>query len=153
MNSADNYKSSKISIGTVTKNSEILRLALDHLKTKKCVNTELWRCVLDQYKTQQICDKNVSVPDFCKSQQLCDKAVDDYPHTLEFVLDCYMTQKMCDKTVNTHYFTMQVVTECYKRQEICDKGFNKYLLAFFIFLINIKLKNLVADLFLKIFFQ
>ena len=64
-----------------------------------------------------------------------------------------MTQKMCDKAVNTHYFTMQVVTECYKRQEMCDKGFNKYLLAFFIFLINIKLKNLVADLFLKIFFQ
>ena len=33
----DNYKSSKISIGTVMKNPEMLKFVPDHLKTKKIV--------------------------------------------------------------------------------------------------------------------
>ena len=33
------------------------------------------------------------VPDQCKDQQMCDKAIDNYPHALRFVPDCYMTQK------------------------------------------------------------
>ena len=39
--STDNYKSSKISIETVMKNTEILNFVPDHLKTKKCVNKQL----------------------------------------------------------------------------------------------------------------
>ena len=35
--SRDNYKSSKISIGTVMKNPEMLKFVPDHLKTKKIV--------------------------------------------------------------------------------------------------------------------
>ena len=31
--------------------------------------------------------------DCCKNHQMCDNAVDNYPHALEFVPDCYMTQK------------------------------------------------------------
>ena len=34
------------------------------------------------------------------------KAVDNYPHALEFVPDCYLTQKMCDKVVNAHSCTI-----------------------------------------------
>ena len=44
-----------------------------------------------------MCDKAVlenggtlkSVPDRCQTQQMCDKAVDNYPHALEFVPECY----------------------------------------------------------------
>ena len=33
---------------------------------------------------------------------MCNKAVDNYPHALAFVPECFMTQKMCDKAVNTY---------------------------------------------------
>ena len=55
---------------------------------------------------------------------MCDKAVDNYPHALKSVPDCYITQKMCDKAVNTYYTTIQFAPKCYKTQEMCDKGFN-----------------------------
>ena len=34
---------------------------------------------------------------------MCNKAVDNYPHALEFVPECYKTQKMCDKAVNRRF--------------------------------------------------
>ena len=70
-----------------------------------------------------------SIPEFYKNQEMCNKAVDDYPHALEFVPECFMTQEMC------------------------DKAFNKFFLAFFIFLINIKLNKCVTVLLQMIFFQ
>ena len=33
---------------------------------------------------------------------MCNKAVDNYPHALEFVPECYTTQKICDKAFNTY---------------------------------------------------
>ena len=45
---------------------------------------------------------------------MSNKAVDNYPHPLEFVPDCYMTQEMCDKVVNTHSYTIEFVPECSK---------------------------------------
>ena len=33
---------------------------------------------------------------------MLNKAVDNYPHVLEFVPECFMTKKMCDKAVNTY---------------------------------------------------
>ena len=61
----------------------------------------LLRYVLDQYKTQQMCDIAISengrtlnsLPGCYKNKQLSDKAVGNYLHALEFVPDCYMTQK------------------------------------------------------------
>ena len=61
----------------------------------------LLRYVLDQYKTQQMCDIVISengrtlnsLPGCYNNKQLSDKAVDNYLHALEFVPDCYMTQK------------------------------------------------------------
>ena len=47
----------------------------------------LLRYVLDQYKSQQMCDKAIlesveilkSVPDCFNNQEMCNKAVDNYP--------------------------------------------------------------------------
>ena len=39
--STNNYKSIKISIETVMKNSEMLKFVPDHLKNKKCVSMQL----------------------------------------------------------------------------------------------------------------
>ena len=37
----DIYKSLNISVGTVMKNSEMLKFVPDHLKTKKCLSMQL----------------------------------------------------------------------------------------------------------------
>ena len=34
-----------------------------------------------------------SVPDCYKNQEICNNVVDNYPHALEFVHECYKTQK------------------------------------------------------------
>ena len=60
---------------------------------------------------------------------MCNKADDNYPHALEFVLECYKTQK------------------------ICDKPFDKWFLGLFIFLIDIELKKCVKELVLMILFH
>ena len=57
--------------------------------------------VPDQYKTQTMCKKAISengrtlksVTDCCKNQEIGSEAVYNYPHWLEFVLECYKTQK------------------------------------------------------------
>ena len=44
-----------------------------------------------------MCDKTVlqnggilkSVPDFYKNQEMCNKAINNYPHALELVPECY----------------------------------------------------------------
>ena len=59
---------------------------------------------------------------------MCDKAVDTYPSTINFVSECFMTQEMCNKVVNSCFL---------------------YLI---LFLIGIKLKKCVTELFLKILF-
>ena len=43
-----------------------------------------------------------SVPDYYKNQKICNIAVDNYPHALEFVLNCFKTQKMCNKAVDPY---------------------------------------------------
>ena len=57
---------------------------------------------------------------------------------------------MCDKTVNTHPSTIQFVHECYKPQEMSDKAVNRCFLYLILFLIGIKLKKCVTELFLEI---
>ena len=58
-----------------------------------------------------ILDKSVS--DSYKNQEMCNKAVDNYPHSLEFVPECYKTQKMCDKAVDKHPTTIKYVPDSY----------------------------------------
>ena len=56
-------KSLKISIGAVMKNPETLKFVPDHLKTKKMCKYTVKKLpfviiyLLDQYETQQMCDK------------------------------------------------------------------------------------------------
>ena len=88
----DNYKSSKISIGAIIKNPEMLRLVSDHLKIKKLKNKKI------------------------KYQKMCHNAVDNYAHALRSVPDCYKTQKMCNKTVCTYPFAIQIVPNRFKSQ-------------------------------------
>ena len=45
---------------------------------------------------------------------MCNKAVDNYPHALEFVYECYKTQKMYDQVYNTRSSRIQFVLESYK---------------------------------------
>ena len=79
-----------------------------------------------------------------------EKAVDNYPHALKFVPDCYKTQTMCGKAANIYHSTIQFLPECYNAQEMSDKAVNRYFLHLYIFLICIKLKKCVTVLFLKI---
>ena len=79
---------------------------------------------------------------------MCDKAVDNYPHTLKCVPDCYMIQKMCDKAVNTHPSIIKLVPEYYKTQEMYDKAVIDVFFHFILFVIGIN-KKCVIGLFLK----
>ena len=81
-----------------------------------------------------------------------DKVVDNYPHALKFVCECYMIQNMCNKAVNAHDSTIQFVPECYKTQIRCDKAVNRCFLYLILFMTDIKLKKCVTELFLEIFF-
>ena len=47
---------------------------------------------------------------------MCRKAVDNYPHALEFVPECYKTQKMYDKAVNTYASSIKFVPEYFMTQ-------------------------------------
>ena len=100
-----------------------------------------------------MCEKAVleNVHNCFKNQEMCNKAVDNYPHVLEFVPYCYMTQEMGDKVVNTHSSTIRFPQECCNKK-MCDKAFNKCFRTFLTFLIDIKLKKCVTDLFLMILF-
>ena len=107
----DLYKSLNISTGTAMKNKEMLKLVSDDLKTKiiskHAVKEFLYllRYVLDQHKTQQICDRSIlenggtlkSVPYCYKKQEMYNNTVDNYLHALEFVSGCFMAQECVTK--------------------------------------------------------
>ena len=48
-----------------------------------------------------MCDKFIlenggtlkSAPDCCKNQEMCNEGVDNYPHAIEYVPECYKTEK------------------------------------------------------------
>ena len=61
---------------------------------------------------------------------MCNKTVDNYPHALELVQECYKTQKMCDKAVDTHSYKTQFIPECYETQEMRYKPFHRYFFCF-----------------------
>ena len=130
-----NCEFSKIIIGTKIKNPEMLKFVPDHLTTKKMCKHAVKKIrflltyASDQYKTQQMFDKVIlenggTVRFCCRNQEMGNKAVDNYPHALKSVPNCYITQKMCDKAANTHHSTIKFVPECCKTQEMCDKAVN-----------------------------
>ena len=91
-----------------------------------------------------------SVVDCYQSQEMCTKAVNHYLHALEFVPECYMAQKMCDKAADIYPSTIKFVLERFMIQEMCDKVVNTYFLYLILFLIGIKPKKCVAELYRKI---
>ena len=93
-----------------------------------------------------------SLSDCDKNQEMCNKVVDNYPHALKFAPKCFMTQKMCDKAVGTYPSAMKFVPRCFITQEICDKLVNRCFLYLILFLIGIKPKKFVTEMFLKILF-
>ena len=162
----DGYKSLNISIVTVIKIPGMLKFIPYYHKLIKCVGIQLKKLcyllvyVLDQYKTQQMCDKTILengetlnfAPDCYKNQEMCNKAFDIYPQALDFLPEYYKTQKICDKVVNSYSSTTKFIPECVSTQELCDKAVNRYFLYLILFLISIKLKKCVTELFLKIVF-
>ena len=76
------------------------------------------------------------------TQQICDKGILENDGTL----------KLCNKAVDNYRYALESVPECYKTQEMCDKELTDVFLYLILFLINIKLKKSVTELFLKILF-
>ena len=70
------------------------------------------RYVIDQYKTQEICDKVILKND--GMLMFNDKAVDNYTCGLAFVPNCYKIQKMCNKAIDASPSATEFVPECYK---------------------------------------
>ena len=77
--SMDIYKSVKISIGTVMKSQEILKILSDHHKTKKMFKHAVKKLsFLIRYVSEQ---------------QMCDKAISENGGTLKFPLYCSFLDK------------------------------------------------------------
>ena len=79
------------------------------------------RYVLDQYKTQEMCDRRIVEDLFLnaggikkKKKKKSNKPVKNNTQALEFVPNCYKTQKPCNKAVDTYPLTIQFALECYK---------------------------------------
>ena len=71
------------------------------------------------------------VPYYYKNHEICNKAVENYPHTLHFVPECYKTKKkMCNKAVNTYPSTIKLIPECFMTQKMCGKAINRCFFAF-----------------------
>ena len=80
------------------------------------------------------------------------RAVYNYPHAVEYVTEGYKTQKMCDKDVDTYPSTIKFLLECFMTQNCEIKQLIDVILYLSIFLIGIKIKKFVTELFLKILF-
>ena len=52
---------------------------------------------------------------------MCNKAVDNYPHALEFVPECFTTQGMCDEVFNKSFLAFFYILGRYKTQQMCDR--------------------------------
>ena len=90
------------------------------------------RYVPDRCKTWQMCATTIleksgtleSVLDCSKNQQMCVTSVDNYPHALKFVHNCYTTDK---PILSKRSF----VPDCCRVQQMCDKALNRCCLYFF----------------------
>ena len=75
---------------------------------------------------------------------MCDKAIPEKFLTATYIKKC---------VIKLLIITLMHVPDSYKTQKIRDKDLNGSFLAFFIFLIDIKLKKFVTELFLMILFH
>ena len=77
--SPGNYKSLKVTIGSIIIDPEMLRFVPDHLKTKK----------ICRYAVKKLVFVIRYVPDRYKTQEICDKVALENGGTLRCVPDCY----------------------------------------------------------------
>ena len=84
----DNYTTSKISIGAIINNPEMLLiLVLDHFKTKKTCNYAVKKLL---FVVRYVCD-------LYKTQEMCDKAIPGNSGTLKDIPGCYKNEKCVNK--------------------------------------------------------
>ena len=94
-NNFKNYKTLEIIIGTIIKNSEILKFVPDYLRTKRmCKNA-----------VRKLLFVLMCFPDPFKTQGMCDKVILENSGMLRFVPDCYKNKKMCEKAVYNYSHT------------------------------------------------
>ena len=124
-------KTLKTSIGTIIKDSEMLKLVPDHLTTRKiCKHATKMSPFVKKNVPQRLCDKVILenggtlmfIPDCYNNQSMCDNVVDNYAHALGHVPDCYETPKKCNKADSTYPSAIQFVPDQFNAQETCDKA-------------------------------
>ena len=65
-----------------------------------------------------------SVPDSYKNHEMCNKTVDNYPHTLTFVLNCYITQNMCHEAVDGCLAALKFISDWFVTSKMYEKSDN-----------------------------
>ena len=98
------------------KNSEMLKFVPDHLKTKKMSNHAATKLPLIVHSYHHVLE---FVLKYYKTQKICDEDVSTYPLRIKFVPEWLMTQEMCDKPVNRCLFLFDSIPTQYQTQEMC----------------------------------
>ena len=86
-------------------------------------------CVLDHFKTQEMCDKAVVcnpyalyyVPNHLKTQEMCKETVHNGLCMQKFVPDHLRTQEMCNAIMRIMPEAFHRITDHFKTQELCIK--------------------------------
>ena len=128
----------KISIGAIIKDSEILRIVPDHLKTKKYVKKAVKKLLL----VISHC------PDRDKTQEMCDEADNIYPSAIQLFSECYKTQETCEKVVDIFFsvklkkiyykvvskepFILKYCLDRHETQKMCGKVVDTFLATFLV---------------------
>ena len=65
---------------------------------------------------------------------MCDEAIDIYPSTIKWLLECFMAQGKCYKAVNRCFLDFHSIPDRYKAQEMCDGVVSEdlFLLVFYL---------------------
>ena len=158
-NSSDNYNTLKTRIGTLIKNSEILKFVLHHFKAKAmCQNViKIFPFAI------------LYVPDRYKTQEMCDKVILENGGMLKFIPDGYKNQTMCYNLllIGLMHSNLSSVATCpiypikqylsfcntISSWDICDKVLILALLYLNLSLIDIRLKKCMLKLFPKNLFS
>ena len=59
---------------------------------------------------------------------MCNKAIENYPHALEYVPECYTTKEMCHRVVHRCFFVFDSLPDKCKTRDICNLAVSFYFL-------------------------
>ena len=102
--------------GKFNKMSDLFKIAFWYIIRRVCktvISPYMLQDVPDQYKTQVICTKAVSiypyllgcVPNHLKTKEICNEAVRREPYVLDHVSDHFKMQDMCNKAIEEDSFS------------------------------------------------